>query len=80
MLYLLNLDKHICKQSRFAWGNSHQGDALGVQSFLQFYFQSYVYDPFRVRFSSILTPKNFIEDSRSTVNTFIAAHKGGRDC
>ena len=31
--------------------------------------------PLHIRFSSILTPKNFIEDSRSTVNPFILSSK-----
>ena len=48
MAYLHNLDKHVCKQSRFASGNSHRGNAffdIRGQCFLQFYFQQFVYDP-----------------------------------
>ena len=48
MLCLHNLDKHVCKQSRFAWGNSRWGNAfldIRPQYFLQFYFQRYEYDP-----------------------------------
>ena len=47
MLSLHNLDQHVYKQNRFAWGNSHRGNAfldIGVQYFLQFYFQQYECD------------------------------------
>ena len=48
MLCLHNLDKDVCKQSRFARSNSFRDNAfldIRAQYFLQFYFQRYEYDP-----------------------------------
>ena len=47
-LHLHNLDKHVCQQSRFVWGNSHRLNAfldIRFQYFFQVYFQRYENDP-----------------------------------
>ena len=47
MLCLHNIDKHVCKESGFASGNSCRGNAfldIRAQYFLQFCSQRYEYD------------------------------------
>ena len=48
MLCFHNLDKHACKQIRFAWCNSHRGNAfldIRAKHLLQFCSQQSEYDP-----------------------------------